>query len=116
MEENEQMDWLDRRLREATPYIDDAGFTRQVLQRLPARRQVQSFRAVVLVGMTLLASLIAYVLSDGGHFVARNVIRLTLLSPLTLLLLAVSSGVLMTGLGLVAALSKARESSVLELN
>jgi hypothetical protein len=109
MNEREQTDWLDLQLREAAPYIDDDGFTRRVLQRLPARRHVQSFRAVVLIGMTLLASLITYFLSDGGRFIVRNVVRLTILPPLTLLILAVTSGMLVTALGLVAALSKTRD-------
>ena len=36
MDEQLQEDWLDRRLREEMPYIDDAGFTARVVQKLPA--------------------------------------------------------------------------------
>ena len=37
MDEKLQEDWLDARLRDEAPYIDDAGFTARVVQKLPAR-------------------------------------------------------------------------------
>ena len=109
MNESEQIDQLDQQLREAAPYIDDAGFTAKVVQQLPARRRPQSFRAVVLIGITLLATLLAYVLSDGGRFINRGLFQLATLSPLVLLILAMSVGMLVIAVGLVAALFKDRE-------
>ena len=62
MNQVNQEDWLDRELREAAPYIDDEGFTARVLQQLPPpRRGHDLLRAAILLGMTLLASLLAYI-------------------------------------------------------
>ena len=52
MDENLQEDWLDARLREEAAYIDDAGFTARVVQKLPARAVGYSLRAVILLGLT----------------------------------------------------------------
>ena len=76
MEQVNQEDWLDKELREATPYIDDAGFTARVLQQLPPpRRSRDLLRAAILLGMTLLASVLAYVVSGGGRFVSVTIER-----------------------------------------
>lgn len=110
MDEKSQENRLDRQLREATPYIDDDGFTTRVLQKLPAARsQRQSLRAVILIATTLLACALAYVLSDGGRFLALELVKLTLLPTLWLLMLAVGSGILVMTGGLIAAISKTRE-------
>src|SRR5437867_8706173 len=86
--------WLDQQLRDAAPYIDDDGFTARVLQKLPAPgRQRQSLRAVILIGMTLLASTFAYVLSDSGRFISVSVERLAMLPMLWLFALALGSGI-----------------------
>jgi hypothetical protein len=107
MDETQEIDWLDRQLREAVPYIDDDGFSRGVLQRLPARRtNLQRFRAVVLLGATLIACLIAYLLSDRGEFVLRAVNRLAGMSPLMLVGIAILAGVMITLAGSVAAISR----------
>ena len=109
MDDVDQEDALDRQLREAAPYIDDDGFTARVLQKLPAQRKRRdSLRAVILLGITLLASAIAYVLSDGGRFVSVGVERLAILPMLWLFALALASGVVMTGLGVAAAISNNR--------
>ncbi len=106
----DELDSLDRQLQEAAPYIDDAGFTAGVLAKLPApRRQHQSLRAIILLGVTLLASVLAYVLSDGASFVRVNVARVTQLPLLWVLSLALASGLLVTAGGCFAALSKMRE-------
>lgn len=103
-------DPLDRQLREAAPYIDDAGFTARVLAKLPAsRRSERSLRAVILPGITLLGSVLAYVLSDGGRFITENILGVASLPMLWLLLIAFSTGVLVTSAGLIAAVSKSRE-------
>lgn len=111
MDEVNQKDLLDRQLREAAPYIDDAGFTARVLHALPPPRpRRESFRAIILFGITLLGSALAYVLSDGGRFIAVTVERAAILPLLWIFALALGIGLLMTGLGLAAAVSKIRES------
>jgi hypothetical protein len=110
MNETNQEDWLDRQLREATPYIDDDGFTKRVVRKLPAPRQPRlSSRAIILIGLTVLGSLIAYIISDGGRFVTHELIRLATLPMWWLLLAALASGALVTVIGFAAALSKSRE-------
>ncbi len=100
---------LDRQLLEAAPYIDDDGFTAGVLGKLPApRRQSQSLRAIILVGITLLGSALAFVLSDPGQLVRTNVDRLAGLPLLWVLGLALACGVLVTAGGCAAAISKMR--------
>jgi hypothetical protein len=108
MDEINQEDSLDRQLREAAPYIEDGGFTARVLQQLPApRRRGQSLRPVILIGMSLLASAVAYVLSDGGRFVVVGMTRLTVLLPsLWIFLFALGTGIVVMAGGLVAAMSK----------
>ena len=107
MDEQRQEDWLDRQLREAVSYIDDEGFTAQVLKRLPARRPGRRpLRAVILLGVTVLASAIAYFISGGGRFVSLNIERLAMLPVLWLFAIALGSGLLVTTLGLFAAISK----------
>ncbi len=110
MDEQHQEDWLDRQLREAMPYIDDEGFTAQVLKQLPARRPaLRPVRATILLGLTVLASVIVYLASDGGRFVSLNVERLAALPMLWLFAIALASGLLVTTFGLFAAISKTRD-------
>src|SRR6266480_1467411 len=86
MDNISEEDQLDRRLRDAAPYIDDDGFTARVLQQLPAPRHVRrSLRGAILLGVTLLASVLAYVISDGGRFLVVAVARLTTLPAFWLL-------------------------------
>jgi|SRR5438132_5461568 len=103
-------DPLDRQLREAMPYIDDDGFTARVLQRLPPlRRQRDSLRAVILIGVTLLASVLGFVLSDNGRFITVAIERAATLPILELFALALTSGMLVTALGLLVAIAKSHE-------
>ena len=79
-------EWLDRQLRDAAPYIDDAGFTAGVLKKLPPPRSHREwFRAIIMMGITLLASTIAYYLSDGGHIIAVAMERIAILPLMCLL-------------------------------
>jgi len=111
MDETNRDEWLDQQLRDAAPYIDDDGFTARVLQRLPApSRRRQSFRAVILIGMAVLASMLAYVLSDSGRFVNVALERLGMLPMLWLFAIALGSGILVTSVGVIAAISKTSES------
>ena len=58
---------LDRQLREAVPYINDDGFTAHVIARLPATRaEPRWLRAMIVLGLALLGTGIAYFLSGGG--------------------------------------------------
>jgi len=111
MEQVNQEDWLDRELREAAPYIDDQGFTARVLQELPApRRGHDLLRAVILLGMTFLASVLAYVVSGGGRFVSVTLERLAALPALWVFVLALASGLMIAAVGATAAISQGRAS------
>jgi hypothetical protein len=107
MKQVNQEDWLDRELREAAPYIDDEGFTARVLQQLPPpRRSHDLLRAAILLGMTLLASVLAYVVSDGGRFVSITLERLAALPALWIFALALASGLVIAAVGATAAISR----------
>jgi hypothetical protein len=109
MKQVNQEDWLDRELREAAPYIDDEGFTTRVLQQLPpSRRGHDLLRATILLGMTFLASLLAYVISGGGRFVSVTLERLAALPALWVFMLALASGLIMAAAGATAAISRDR--------
>jgi anti-sigma factor RsiW len=109
MKQVDQEDWLDRELREAAPYIDDEGFTARVLQQLPPRRRRHELlRAAILLGMTFLASLLAYVVSGGGRFVSVTLERLAALPALWVFVLALASGLIMVAAGATAAVSRSR--------
>jgi hypothetical protein len=96
-------------LREAAPYIDDDGFAARVLQQLPPRRSSRDLlRAAIILGMTLLASGVAYVVSGGGRFVSVTLERLAALPALWVFVLALGAGLMMTAVGAIAALSKSR--------
>ena len=106
-----QEDWLDRELREAAPYIDDEGFTARVLRQLPApRRSHDLLRAVILLGMTFLASVLAYFVSGGGRFVSVTLERLATLPALWVFVLALASGLVTAAAGAAAAISRSRPS------
>ena len=106
MKQVNQEDWLDRELREAAPYIDDGGFTARVLQQLPTpRRSHDLLRAAILLGMTFLASVLAYVVSGGGRFVSITLERLAALPALWVFVLALASGLVIAAAGAAAAVS-----------
>jgi hypothetical protein len=108
MDEKLQEDWLDARLRDEAVYIDDAGFTTSVVQRLPAPRPRRSFRALILFGITLLASVITYVVSGGGKFIGTGIDRLAGLPPLWILAVTIVCSVILTSIGTAAAFAKTR--------
>ncbi len=109
MDEQFQEDWLERRLREEAPYIDDAGFTAQVVQKLPARGRPRSFRAAILICITLLASVVTYLASDGGRFLVVAAYRLAAMPLLFVSLVAIVCTLVMTAVAAGAALSNVRE-------
>jgi hypothetical protein len=111
MKQMNQEDRLDRELREAAPYIDDAGFTARVLQQLPPRRRRHDLlRAAIILGMAFLASVLAYVVSGGGRFVSETLERLAALPVLWVFLLALASGLVIAAAGATAAISRSRAS------
>ena len=105
-----QEDWLDRQLRDASPYIDDAGFATRVLRQLPRRRrQSQFLRATILLTLTILGSALSFVLSGNARFVTSGIERVAMLPLQWVFVIAGSCGILITSLGLIAAISKTRE-------
>jgi hypothetical protein len=108
MDEKVQEDWLDARLRDEVAYIDDAGFTSQVVQKLPARSVRRSYRAAILLAMTAVASVVAYFLSDGSWLVAERVTTLAMMPIVQILLYAAALTILLMIGGLAMALSKTR--------
>jgi hypothetical protein len=109
MDEQLQEDWLEQRLREEMPYIDDAGFTARVVQKLPAPGSRYSFRAAILVCITLLASIVTYLASDGGRFLIVAVYRLATMPLLFVSLVAICCTLVMTAVAASAAWSNVRE-------
>jgi hypothetical protein len=107
MNEENQEDWLDRKLQEATPYIEDDGFTARVLRQLPGpEMRWQFLRPFILVAMSALASALTYVLSDGGRFVIVEMFKLTTIPTLWVVAFALASGMLVMAGGIFAAMSK----------
>ena len=108
MEEKVQEDWLDARLRDEAEYIDDAGFTSRIVQKLPARQVRRSYRAAILLAVTAAASVMAYFLAGGTWFVAERVTLLAMMPMTTMWLTAATVTVLVMAGGLAMALSKTR--------
>jgi hypothetical protein len=111
MEEKLQEDRLDARLRDEAPYIDDAGFTSRVVQKMPARQVRRSYRALILVGITLAASIAAYLLAGGSNFAFDTFANVAFMPRMTMLIIAGIAGVLVMVGGLAAALSRVRGRS-----
>jgi hypothetical protein len=109
MDEQLQEDWLEKRLREEMPYIDDGGFTARVVQKLPAPASRYSFRAAILLCVTLLASIVTYLASDGGRFLIAAVYRLSAMPLLFVSLVAICCTLIMTAVAASAAWSNVRE-------
>ena len=111
MDEKVQEDSLDARLRDDAPYIDDAGFTSQVVQKMPARHVRRSYRALILIGITLAACIAAYWLSGGSSLFVEGVTYVTMM-PVTLILICVGAAAILVMAGsLAAAYSRTRGRS-----
>ena len=101
---------LDRQLREAVPYIDDEGFTARVMARLPAaRREPRWLRAMILLGLTVLGSGIAYLLSGGGRFVREGMLQLSSFPIWLLLVFAFGCGLVIGAFAVIFAIRKTPE-------
>lgn len=111
MEEKLQEDWLDARLRDEAPYIDDAGFTSRVAEKMPARQVRRSYRAFIMVGITLAACIAAYFLAGGSNFAFDTFANVAFMPKMTILILAGVAGVLVMAGGLTAALLRVRGRS-----
>ena len=105
-----QDDWLDRKLQEAAPYIEDDGFTARVLQQLPQpMRRMEFLRSFILVAMSALASALTYVLSDGGRFILVEMFKLTTIPTVWVVAFALASGMLVMAGGIFAAMHKTNQ-------
>src|SRR5207249_12104447 len=103
-------DTLDRQLREAAPYIDDEGFTARVMVKLPvARREPRWLRAMVLLGVTVLGSGVAYLLSGGGRFVREGMVQLSNFPIWLLLLFAFGCGLAIGAFAVIFAIRQTPE-------
>jgi hypothetical protein len=110
MDEQLQEDWLDARLREEMPYIDDEGFTARVMEKLPAAPARQrSFRGAILISLTILASIIAWFVSDGGRFLIVEAYRLMSMPVVFVSLIAIVLSLALTGVAAAAAFTTARD-------
>ena len=99
---------LDRQLREAAPYIDDDGFTARVMANLPvAQRNPRWLRAMILLGLAILGSVIAYVLSGG--FVREGVVQLSNFPIWLLLVFAFGCGLVVGAFAVIFAIRKTPE-------
>jgi hypothetical protein len=106
--ELEELDWLDAKLRDEMPYIDDAGFTKQVMQKLPAgRRAPRPVRAAILLGATVLACVLAFVFA--GSYVVDSAAMLAVIPMRVLAVLAVCITALVTICGGAVAFLKSRD-------
>lgn len=108
MDEKLQEDWLEARLRDEAPYIDDAGFTARVMQQLPASRPRYSFRNILLVCLTLLGSVLTYIASSGGKFIGTGIDRVASLPMLWILTLALVCSIVFSSIATAAAVSRIR--------
>jgi hypothetical protein len=111
MDEKLQEDWLDARLRDEVSYIDDAGFTSRVVQKMPARPVRRSSRAAILITVTLAACIAAYLLSGGTWFIAEEVTHFAMMPMMLIWLCAGAAAVLVMAGGVAAALSRSRGRS-----
>ena len=108
MDEQLQEDWLDAKLRDEMPYIDDAGFTARVVQQLPRRRRAsRNVRGAILLATTFVASVLAFVFA--GASVADAAAFLFALPPITVWVLSGSIALLVMLIGGSVALRTARD-------
>ena len=99
---------LDRQLREAVPYIDDDGFTARVMSRLPAApREPRWLRAMVLLGLALLGSGVAYLLSGG--LIREGLVQIVDFPIWLLLVFAFGCGLVVGAFAVIFAIRKTPE-------
>ena len=111
MDEKLQEDSLDARLRDDAPYIDDAGFTSRVVQKLPARQVRRSYRAFLLLGITLAACLAAFWLAGGTSLAIDTYANVAMMPVTWMWVTAAAAAIVVMAGGLAAALSRSRGRS-----
>ena len=111
MEEKLQEDWLEARMRDEAPYLDDAGFTSRVVQKLPARHVRRSARAIIMLGITLAACVAAFWFAGGTSFAIDAYTNVAMLPIMWMWIFAAAAAVLVMVGGLAAALSRSRGRS-----
>ena len=100
---------LDRQLREAVPYINDDGFTARVIARLPtSRSESRWLRAMIVLGLALLGTGIAYVIG-GGHLVREGLVDLANFPIWLLLVFAFGCGLVVGAFAVIFAIRKTPE-------
>ena len=100
---------LDRQLHEAVPYINDDGFTARVMANLPAvRREPQWLRALIVLGLALLGSGVAYVIG-GGHVVREGIVEFANFPIWLLLVFAFGCGLVVGAFAVIFAIRKTPE-------
>src|SRR5207237_5846475 len=88
-------DWLDLRLREEAPYIDDAGFTGRLMKQLPQHHSLRTQRAIIILTATIVSVVIAYFGSGEGWFVREALVRAATLPPLAVFGVVIACGLLL---------------------
>ena len=111
MDEKLQEDSLDARLRDDAPYIDDADFTSRVVQKLPARQVRRSYRAFLLLGITLAACLAAFWLAGGTSFAIDTYANVAMMPVTWMWVTAAAAAIVVMAGGLAAALARSRGRS-----
>lgn len=104
MNEQQQEDWLDAKLREEAPYIDDAGFTAAVMANLPAARPARSLRPWIITAMTLIGCAVALFLS--AESLGENLAFLIAMPLWTIFAMGGSVALLIMVLGTAAAMRR----------
>ena len=104
---------LDARLRDETPYIEDAGFTARVMKQLPRRRVPwMRQRAIVIFAATILSVVVAYFASGQGMFVQDAFATMSALQPVQLLFVILGCGAAMMIAGVWVALARGQDTVV----
>jgi len=99
---------LDRQLRDAVPYINDDGFTARVIARLPAaQREPQWLRAMIVLGLALLGTGVAYLLSGG--VIRQGLIQMADFPIWLLLVFAFGCGLVVGAFAVIFAIRKTPE-------
>ena len=99
---------LDRQLHEAVPYINDDGFTARVIARLPAaQREPQWLRAMIVLGLALLGTGVAYLLSGG--VIRQGLIQMADFPIWLLLVFAFGCGLVVGAFAVIFAIRKTPE-------
>jgi len=90
------------------PYINDDGFTARVIARLPAtRREPQWLRAMIVLGLALLGTGVAYLLSGG--VIRQGLIQMADFPIWLLLVFAFGCGLVVGAFAVVFAIRKTPE-------